>query len=105
MISEARRSAVVEVQTGRLLDYIDVHCRSGEQRGDDQRELPCKHDHVFLRWKTRTNGYWVIARSRPGSQVRYLKSTAYEFYHADAHRKTQHDGKGARRERPNWGLA
>jgi len=49
MISEARRSAVVEVQTGRLLDYIDVHCRSGEQRGDDQRELPCKHEYFSRR--------------------------------------------------------
>ena len=33
--------AVIEAHTGGLLGDIYIECRSGEQRGDDQRELPC----------------------------------------------------------------
>ena len=38
----------------------------------------------------------------------YLKSTPYEILsrrRGRTHRNTPHEGKGARRERPNWGLA
>ena len=44
--------AVVEAQTGGLLDDIDIDCRPGEQRGDDQRQLPCEHDRCLLLLET-----------------------------------------------------
>ena len=37
----SEEGAVIEAQTGGLLSDIYVECRSGEQRGDDQRKLPC----------------------------------------------------------------
>jgi hypothetical protein len=40
----AEERVVVEAQTCGLLGDIDIDCRSGEERGDDQRELPCKDD-------------------------------------------------------------
>ena len=44
--------AVVEAQTGGLLDDIDIDCRPGEQRGDDQRQLSCEHDRCLLLLET-----------------------------------------------------
>src|SRR5208282_4721525 len=55
--------AVAKSQTGGLLDDIDVDCRSGEHRGDDQRELPCKHDHVSRRNGSIRCGHSLTMRS------------------------------------------